>query len=112
MNLRALADPLLARVVELLADEQLCNRHLTELTGTRQTNMSNHLRVLRQAGVVDIEPAGRYAYHRCRHNPTQHPGRASTTESTRALAPPKVARPFSTRRGPTGVGHGRRIVRA
>jgi ArsR family transcriptional regulator len=63
---RALADPLRARIVELLADEQLCNCHLTELTGARQTNISNHLRVLRQAGVVETEAAGRYTYYRLR----------------------------------------------
>jgi ArsR family transcriptional regulator, arsenate/arsenite/antimonite-responsive transcriptional repressor len=61
---RALADPLRARIVELLAAEQLCTCHLVELTGARQTNVSNHLRVLRQAGLVESEPTGRYTYHR------------------------------------------------
>jgi ArsR family transcriptional regulator len=63
---RALADPLRARIVELLADEQLCTCHLVELTGARQTNVSNHLRVLRDAGVVETIPAGRYTYYRLR----------------------------------------------
>lgn len=61
---RALADPLRARIVELLAGEQLCTCHLVEATGARQTNVSNHLRVLREAGLVVSEPAGRYTYHR------------------------------------------------
>jgi ArsR family transcriptional regulator len=61
-----LADPLRARIVELLADEQLCTCHLVELTGSRQTNVSNHLRVLREAGLVETEPAGRYTYYRLR----------------------------------------------
>jgi ArsR family transcriptional regulator len=64
--LRALADPLRARIVELLAVEQLCTCHLVELTGARQTNISNHLRVLRAVGLVDAEPAGRYTYYRLR----------------------------------------------
>ncbi len=64
--LRALADPLRAKIVELLADEQLCTCHLAEVTGARQTNVSNHLRVLREAGVVHSEPAGRYTYYRLR----------------------------------------------
>ena len=38
-SLRAMADPLRARIVELLADEQLCTCHLVELTGARQTNV-------------------------------------------------------------------------
>lgn len=65
-TLRALADPLRARIVELLADEQLCTCHLTELTGARQTNVSNHLRVLREAGLIEAQPAGRYTYYRLR----------------------------------------------
>lgn len=63
---RVLADPLRARIVQLLADEPLCTCHLVELTGARQTNLSNHLRVLRDAGVVETEPAGRYTYYRLR----------------------------------------------
>lgn len=64
--LRALGDPLRARIVELLAAEQLCTCHLVELTGARQTNISNHLRVLREAGLVEPQPAGRYTYYRLR----------------------------------------------
>lgn len=63
---RALADPLRVRIVELLAEEQLCTCHLVELTGARQTNLSNHLRVLRESGLVETEPAGRYTYYRLR----------------------------------------------
>lgn len=62
--MRALGDPLRARIVELLADEQLCPCHLVELTGARQTNIANHLRVLRDAGLVSGEPAGRFTYYR------------------------------------------------
>src|SRR5664279_3332596 len=63
---RAMADPLRRQIVELLSKEQLCNCHLVELTGARQTNLSNHLRVLRDAGLVEAEPAGRYTYYRLR----------------------------------------------
>lgn len=62
--LRALADPLRARIVALLATEQLCTCHLVEETGASQTNVSNHLRVLREAGLIISEPCGRYTYHR------------------------------------------------
>jgi len=61
---RALADPLRLRIVELLAAEQLCTCHLVDETGATQTNVSNHLRVLRENGVITSEPAGRYTYHR------------------------------------------------
>lgn len=64
--LRVLADPLRAQIVALLAVEQLCTCHLAEMTGARQTNISNHLRVLREAGLVATEPAGRgrFTYYR------------------------------------------------
>ena len=64
LPLRALADPLRLRIVERLSSEQLCTCHLVEELGATQTNVSNHLRVLRDAGLIVSEPAGRYTYHR------------------------------------------------
>ncbi|MCK9871372.1 MULTISPECIES: ArsR/SmtB family transcription factor [Nocardiopsis] len=64
--IRALADPLRMRIVTLLARETLCTNHLMEETGARQTNLSNHLRILREAGVVETEPCGRFTYYRLR----------------------------------------------
>ncbi len=63
---RVLAEPIRAAMVRALATEQLCTCHLVEITGARQTNVSNHLRVLREAGVVEAQPAGRYTYYRLR----------------------------------------------
>lgn len=64
--MRVLADPLRWRIVTLLTRETLCTTHLVEETGARQTNLSNHLRVLRDAGVVDTEPCGRFTYYSLR----------------------------------------------
>jgi ArsR family transcriptional regulator len=64
--MRVLADPLRLRIVTLLARETLCSTHLIEETGAKQTNLSNHLRVLREAGVVETEPCGRYTYYKLR----------------------------------------------
>ncbi|MFZ3599535.1 ArsR/SmtB family transcription factor [Streptomyces sp. BH104] len=64
--IRVLADPLRLKIVNLLAHETLCTTHLVEETGARQTNLSNHLRVLREAGVVDTEPCGRFTYYKLR----------------------------------------------
>lgn len=61
--LRVLGDPLRLRIVSLLAREQLCTCHIVAETGARQTNVSNHLRALREAGLVEAEPAGRYTYY-------------------------------------------------
>lgn len=64
--IRVLADPLRWKIVTLLAHETLCTTHLVAETGARQTNLSNHLRVLREAGVVDTEPCGRFTYYKLR----------------------------------------------
>ena len=61
---RVLADPLRRRIVKLLAREQMCTCHLVEETGAGQTTISNHLRTLREAGMVETEPCGRFTYYR------------------------------------------------
>lgn len=57
------ADPLRLRIVRLLAAEQMCTCHLTAATGARQPTVSHHLKVLRQAGLIDTEPRGRFTYY-------------------------------------------------
>lgn len=64
--LRLLADPLRLSIVRALAREQLCTCHLVDEVGARQTTISNQLRQLKEAGVVEPEPAGRYTYYRLR----------------------------------------------
>jgi ArsR family transcriptional regulator len=64
--MRVLADPLRLQIVTLLAHETLCATHLVEETGARQTNVSNHLKVLREAEVVETEPCGRFTYYKLR----------------------------------------------
>lgn len=67
--LRVLADPLRAHIVALLAAEQLCTSHLVELTGAKQTNVTNHLRAMKAADLLDTEPCGRFTYYRLRPEP-------------------------------------------
>ncbi|MFD5204147.1 ArsR/SmtB family transcription factor [Streptomyces sp. NPDC058375] len=64
--IRVLGDPLRMQVVTLLARETLCMSHLVEETGAKQTNLSNHMKVLREAGLVDTEPCGRFTYFKLR----------------------------------------------
>jgi ArsR family transcriptional regulator len=64
--LRLFADPLRARLVSLLAEEQLCTCHLADATGALPSAVSNQLRHLRDAGVVEREAAGRFTYYRLR----------------------------------------------
>jgi len=61
---RLLADPLRARIVELLAGGPATTSHLVADTGAKQPNISGHLKLLREAGVVETEPRGRFTYYR------------------------------------------------
>jgi ArsR family transcriptional regulator, arsenate/arsenite/antimonite-responsive transcriptional repressor len=63
-QVRLFADPLRLRIVQLLAGEELCTCHLVSETGAKQPTVSHHLRLLKEAGVVEAEPAGAYTYYR------------------------------------------------
>jgi len=60
---RGFKEPGVEEVVELLAAEALCTSHLVELTGAKQSNLSNHLKLLRDAGLTTTEPCGRFTYN-------------------------------------------------
>ncbi|MFH9292744.1 ArsR/SmtB family transcription factor [Streptomyces sp. NPDC017520] len=93
--IRVLGDPLRLRIVTLLARETLCTTHLVEETGAKQTNLSNHLKVLREAGVVETEPCGRFTYYKLRPDViAQLAGQfADLAESARTAAENKRACP-------------------
>ncbi len=61
--LKALAEPLRWRIIELLAAEELCVCHLVEELGVAQPLVSHHLRALRNAGEVASEPCGAFTYY-------------------------------------------------
>lgn len=90
---RLLADPLRAQIVALLAVEQLCTCHLVDATGASQSNISNHLRALREGGVVQAEPAGRFTYYRLLPEPLAALGQALDRLSEQARAAVAVKRP-------------------
>jgi len=60
----ALSDPVRVRVLILLAAQELFVCELTSLIGIPQPTLSNHLRVLRDAGLVIQEPRGRWRLYR------------------------------------------------
>jgi DNA-binding transcriptional ArsR family regulator len=62
--LKIIAEPLRWRIINALAGEQLCVCHLTEDLGVPQPLISHHLRVLRDAGVVESEKWRYWTYYR------------------------------------------------
>nr|WP_028662006.1 metalloregulator ArsR/SmtB family transcription factor [Saccharomonospora saliphila] len=91
--LRLLAEPLRATIVGLLARETLCTSHLVADTGASQTNVSNHLRLLREAGLVTTEPCGRYTYYRLRPEPLRSAAATLSDLAATATAHAEIRRP-------------------
>jgi ArsR family transcriptional regulator len=61
---RALGDPLRWRIVEALAAEELCVCHLVDDLDIPQPLVSHHLKVLRDAGIVESERFRQWTYYR------------------------------------------------
>ena len=67
--LKVLADPTRLRLVSLIAAQdpaEACVCNLTEPLGLSQPTVSHHLKVLTEAGIVDREQRGRWAFFRLR----------------------------------------------
>ncbi|GAB3764653.1 metalloregulator ArsR/SmtB family transcription factor [Microlunatus parietis] len=62
--IKVLADPQRELLIERLTNGPACTCHLVDETGLKQPTVSHHLKVLREAGVVEAEPHGRYTYYR------------------------------------------------
>ena len=64
---KAIADPARLRLLSLIQaqpDGEACVCHLTEPLGLSQPTVSHHLKVLLQAGLVEREQRGSWAYYR------------------------------------------------
>jgi ArsR family transcriptional regulator, arsenate/arsenite/antimonite-responsive transcriptional repressor len=67
--LKALADPVRLRLMSLIAASgEACVCDLTVPFDVSQPTISHHLRVLRQAGLVDAERRGTWVYYRARRD--------------------------------------------
>lgn len=70
--LKVLADPVRLQIVSLLTGaDEACVCELTPTLGVSQPTVSHHLRVLSEAGLVQREQRGRWAYYRLRPEPLQ-----------------------------------------
>lgn len=70
----ALGEPNRLRIVELLRDRPYTVGDIAEALAIRQPQASKHLRVLREAGIVDAEPVDRRRIHHLRAEPFEQLG--------------------------------------
>ncbi|MGH2539886.1 MAG: ArsR/SmtB family transcription factor [Actinomycetota bacterium] len=72
--LRVLAEPARLRLLSIIgarADGEACVCDLTAPLGLSQPTVSHHLKVLAEAGLVDREQRGRWAYFRVNPEPLE-----------------------------------------
>ncbi|MDP4947594.1 MAG: metalloregulator ArsR/SmtB family transcription factor [Cyanobium sp. MAG_102] len=64
--LKAMADPLRLQVLEALGAGERCVCELTSELGLAQSKLSFHLKVLREAGLIEARDEGRWVYYSLR----------------------------------------------
>ncbi|MFQ6538147.1 MULTISPECIES: ArsR/SmtB family transcription factor [Aphanothece] len=62
--LKALGDPLRLQVIEALGSGERCVCDLTADLGLAQSKLSFHLRVMKEAGLIEGRVQGRWIYYR------------------------------------------------
>ena len=66
-----LADPTRRRLIEALRDGERSVTELVEVAGIAQSGVSRHLRILQEAGVVDVRADGQRRLYHLRPEPFQ-----------------------------------------
>jgi ArsR family transcriptional regulator, arsenate/arsenite/antimonite-responsive transcriptional repressor len=61
---RALADPTRLRLLNLIADKEICVCYFVEILGISQPKISRHLAYLRRAGILASRREGRWMHYR------------------------------------------------
>ena len=67
--LRVLADPTRLRVLALLSQAELSVGEIARSLAMGQSRVSNHLKVLREAGLIEVERDGRRRLYRLNPEP-------------------------------------------
>ena|ERR1700733_16190503 len=61
---RALGDPTRLRLLNLMAEQEICVCYFTEAIGAPQPKISRHLAYLRKAGIVAARREGKWMHYR------------------------------------------------
>lgn len=61
--LKALSDPNRLEIMNLLSDSELCACRILETLNITQPTLSHHMKVLSDAGLVDVHRHGRWSHY-------------------------------------------------
>lgn len=57
---KALSEPMRLRIIKMLEKESMCVCELTSVLKIQQSSVSHHLKILKDAGLVDYERSGQW----------------------------------------------------
>lgn len=60
---KALSEETRLRILEIIAEEELCNCQIMERLNISQSLVSHHIRILKQAGIIDERRNGKWTYY-------------------------------------------------
>lgn len=60
---KALSNPIRIKIIEKLYDGPVCVCMLNEVVDLSQANLSQHLKILKDSGIVESEKRGLYQYY-------------------------------------------------
>lgn len=60
---KALSNPIRIKIIEKLYDGPVCVCMLNEVVDFSQANLSQHLKILKDSGIVESEKRGLYQYY-------------------------------------------------
>lgn len=60
---KALGEETRLRMLEIIAEEELCNCQLMERMNISQSLVSHHIKILKQAGIIDERRNGKWMYY-------------------------------------------------
>ncbi len=66
--LKILSDEIRLKIVSLLAENELCVCELMDTLGMSQSRISNHLRILRNTGIIEARREGKWIFYSLARN--------------------------------------------
>src|SRR5262252_1318846 len=89
---RALADQTRLRLINLMADQELCVCFFVEVIGSPQPKISRHLAYLRRAGIVAARREGKWMHYRIVQPADSHAARVFSSLRSWLLNDPTMQR--------------------
>ncbi len=76
-QLKALSEPIRLRIVDVLRHGEMTVGDISEFLETELVTVSHHLKILRHAGLIEVERDGRFMIYRLRKDLLQKVARTS-----------------------------------